>query len=199
MSKILPWTLLCLLLVVFGYFIYYPQKLIRENKDEINASLILKVEQLGKLELVKYDLRDVLEFTQTNRLMPDEKILLLVAGEAVGCIDLMKLQTSDIQHYNDSVFITLPAPELCYSKLNHEQCKVYDVSTAKLFDKTTLVEEAFKDAEKRIENIAYASGILEKSKNNAVLLLQPLFENLTKKKVVLSFLPDVSKIELEKK
>ncbi|GAB4337830.1 MAG: hypothetical protein OHK0038_16330 [Flammeovirgaceae bacterium] len=199
MSKILPWSLFFIVLLVFGYFIYYPQKLLREDKEAINTSLILKIEQLGRLELVKYDLRDVLEFEQTNQLMPNEKILLLVAGEAVGCIDLMKIQSTDIQHSNDSIFITLPFPELCYVKLHHEKCKVYDVSVTKLFDKTKLVEGAFKDAEKRIENIAYASGILEKSKNNAVLLLQPLFENLTKKKVVLSFLPETNRIELKNK
>ncbi|MTI19707.1 DUF4230 domain-containing protein, partial [Fulvivirga sp. RKSG066] len=99
---ILPWLLLV------GY-------LVKENLDsaettvEIETTAILQeVEALGKLELVKYNFKEITElkeiskkYLQIFQLGPDSKIALISSGEAVGCIDMTQLKLDDIRKEKD--------------------------------------------------------------------------------------------------
>lgn len=206
--RALPWLLIVVLASALIYFWVKKQMtfdwLLKSEPTEtevayqVGSAMITKMEQLGKLELVKYELKDVAEFTKKNRILSDDKILMLIAGEAVGCIDLRKLDSTDINHMGDTVNIMLPNPELCYYKLNHDQCKVYDLTLTKMFDKTSLVEDAYRKAENRIEEIALQSGILEKSKENAELILRPILESISGKTVFIQFPPAADSLRLLK-
>jgi hypothetical protein len=155
-----------------------------------NHNIVLeKMEELGKLELVKYKFKDVLEHTIEYDWYPDSKAVLIISGEAVGCIDLKKIKQEDIdQSYKDSIYIRLPEPELCYYKINHNESRIYD-SKHGLNDAAKLVGEAYKEAEKKMKVVALETGILEQTKKNAEIMLKPLFESISKKKVFFTASP----------
>lgn len=163
-----------------------------ENKIEVTSDVVLeKMEMLGKLELTKFTIKDVLEKKIIKPYWFDEKVLFIAVGEAAGCIDLTKVQEGDIIINEETIAIDLPAPEICYSKLNHERSKVYDIS-GDYFKLNTQenIEEVYKLAEARIEQNAKELGVIEQTKNNALLIIKPLFETLSGKKITLTFRED---------
>ncbi|AFM04658.1 hypothetical protein Fleli_2283 [Bernardetia litoralis DSM 6794] len=189
-----------LLVLLIGFGLYYitirkdTQELLkpRETITETNFKTVLEeVESLGKLELVKYNFKDVVEHTQKNGYSSvlDSKVLLIVAGEAVGCMDLTRIKNENITEVGDSVYVHLPAPELCYSRIDLQKSKVYDSESLPFIQDDNLVGEAFAKAEKQIEKAALESGILIQTQAMAKTMLKPLLENLTKKTVILTFEP----------
>lgn len=190
--------LLVVLLVGFG--LYYvtirkdAQKLLQpiETVTETNFKTVLEeVESLGKLELVKYNFKDVVEHTQKNGYSSvlDSKVLLIVAGEAVGCMDLTRTTAENITEVGDSIYVHLPAPELCYYKIDLQKSKVYDSESLPFIQDDNLVGEAYAKAEKQIEKAALESGILIQTQAMAKTMLKPFLENITKKTVFLTFEP----------
>ncbi|VTP97303.1 DUF4230 domain-containing protein [Sphingobacterium daejeonense] len=141
---------------------------------------------MGKLELVKYRLSDVVEHKNMTAYLPDASVLLIIKADAVGCIDLSKLTPEDVKVMEDSVTINLPKPEICYVKIDHKSSKVYDTKMA-FFREATLVDEAFKAAEEEITRQVNKSDILEQTKNNATHVLRPLLEGLGYSKINLTF------------
>lgn len=164
----------------------------KENKIEVTSDVVLeKMETLGKLELTKLTIKDVLE---KKIIKPywvdwfDEKVLFIAVGEAAGCIDLTQVQEGDITISEESISIELPQPEICYTKLNHARSKVYDISGDYLNLSTQKrIEEVYKLAEGKIEENALELGIIDESKKNAQLIIKPLFETLSGKNVTLTF------------
>ncbi len=189
-----------LVVLLIGFGLYYvtvrkdAKELLepRETVTETSFQTVLEeVESLGKLELVKYNFKDVVEHKQKNGYSSvlDSKVLLIVAAEAVGCMDLTRIKAEDITEVGDSIYVHLPAPELCYYKIDHQKSKVYDSESMPFMKDDNLVGEAFAKAEKQIEKSALESGILVQTQAMAKTMLQPLLENLTKKTVFLTFEP----------
>ncbi|MDR0232320.1 MAG: DUF4230 domain-containing protein [Dysgonamonadaceae bacterium] len=145
-----------------------------------------KVEALGKLELVRMNIKDVMEHKLIRQWLPNASALLIISGEAVGCIDLQKVEAEDIVIQKDTLRIKLPAPELCYFKIDHKNSKVYETKF-NYFTGINLVEEAFKEAEKQLWETALESGILDRTKENTIIILKPFFEGLGFKQVEISF------------
>ncbi len=187
--RLLP-SLLLLCLAVYAthriYTVFFPAQSVTRKTA---ATLIVEnIETLGKLELVRYQLSDVSEYTKKRPFpVTDDRIMLVISGEAVGCIDLEKISVQDIHTQGDTVFVTLPDPEICHYRLNHQKSKVYDMTFTKLFDKTDLIEEAFKMAEARVLALALETDILEQTRTNAALVLRPLLESVSGKTVILDF------------
>jgi hypothetical protein len=155
-----------------------------ENNTEVTQQLVLQqVSSMGKVELVNYQFRDVVESEIQKTLLPNAKALLIISGKAVGCIDLTKITATDINQHSDSLFIRLPAPVICQSAVDHSQSRVYDVSLFSILDQSTLIDEAYKKAEEKINDTAIQMGILEQTKTNADKILKPLLEKLSGKKV----------------
>ncbi len=189
-----------LVVLLLGFGVYYiilrkdAKELLTpiETVRETNFKTVLEeVESLGKLELVKYNFKDVVEHTQKNGYSSvlDSKVLLIVAGEAVGCMDLTRIKTEDITQVGDSVFVHLPAPELCYYKIDLQKSKVYDSESLPFIADDNLIGEAYAKAEKQIEKAALESGILLQTQAMAKTMLQPFLEKITKKTVFLTFEP----------
>lgn len=150
-------------------------------------SIVLKeITALGKLELVRYRFKDIVEHNQVRAVLPNAKAILIVEGEATGCIDLTKLTAADIRPDADTVVVRLPQPELCGWKINHERSRVYDTQYG-FMDESQLVNEAFQQAEKQIQQSALNSGILEQTKRNADQMLRPVLEKVSGKKVILTY------------
>jgi hypothetical protein len=155
------------------------------QKIDIHNIVLEKVEDLGKLELVKYTFRDVYEHKEVGTLSTD-KVVLIIAGEAVGCVDLKKIKKTDILERNDSLIVSMPKPEICYYKIDQKNSRVYD-SFYLTTNSANLFARAYKEAEKAIKKTAEQSNILEQTQINAKQLLKPLFEQISKKKVILKF------------
>ena len=145
-----------------------------------------RIETLGKLELVRMNIRDVMEHKFTRQWLPNASALLIISGEAVGCIDLQKVKPENIVINKDALKIQLPAPELCYCKINHENSKVYE-TRFDYFTGINLVDNAYKEAEKYLREASIESGILDRTKESAIVVLKPFFEGLGFKQVEIYF------------
>lgn len=184
---------------VLGYLLLNEQKveLVSEVKPETShATVLQEIERLGKLELVRYRLKDILEHKATQKKLFMEfksKVVLVVSGEAVGCIDLTKMTDSDLRTLGDSLYVRLPEPELCYAKVNHDESKVYNAEMSYFVDvdASEMVDDAYRAAEAQISASALKGGILEEARRNGELLLRPLFEKVSGKTVIFAeMLPD---------
>lgn len=185
LRSLLPWVLVLLA----GWFIWkklMPHWLKTEDKITVTHNTVLtKVEALGRLELVRYNFKDVVEYKKEIQFLPDSRSVLIVSGEAVGCLDLSKVRKQDIVFPDDSTMLVyLPKPEICYSKIDHAKSKILFMENT-YFQDAELVDEAYKYAEKNIARSANHSGILKQTERNAERMLKPLLEAFSGRKVIL--------------
>lgn len=175
--------------IVAGGYFFLKDRFFASHKELKEDVMIEKIIAMGKLELVKYAMKDVIEQKEVRAILPDKRVLFVAVGEVTGCIDLTKLQKKDIvQVGQDSVTIVLPDPEICYVKLDHQKSKVYDVSGTWFQDDTKdMVEGIYKIAEQRLLKNAADMQILSKTKQNALLIFKPMLENISGKKVTITF------------
>jgi hypothetical protein len=184
--KILSYVVLILL----GIFVWEKVKTMNFLKaDEVKTThniVIKEIVSLGKMELVKYSFRDVVEQEIVRDFLPDPKAILIVQGEAVGCIDLSKITEKDLARSGDTLILNLPNPEVCYHKIDHSKSKIYKTDYA-FMNEAVLLDQAYRKAEEQILKTALDSDILEQTKKNAELILKPLLENISSKKVVIKY------------
>lgn len=188
--KLLPW----LIVILLALWVYLTFKSAQNTETVINRSAVLqKIESLGKLELVRYNFKEITEVKEISKeyfrifkLGPDSKIALISEGQAVGCIDLTRITENDITIKNDTLYFRLPEPEICYYKLDMENTRIYSLQTNPMKDEKAFIQKAYKHAEREIKESAIKSGILEQTRSNAELILKPFLEEITGKKVVLT-------------
>ncbi len=172
----------------------------------VNNDIILQqLEAIGKLELIKYHFKEITEVKATsqwkaffNSYSPDMKAALITSGVAVGCLDLTLLTKEDIVLKEDEILVYLPNPELCQYKVDLEKSRIYHLETGILATDTEekkFIETVYSQAEHQIKKAAYASGILDKTKENADTIIKPLIEKITNKKVKLVFGMNTQKID----
>ncbi len=182
---VLPWFIL----VFLAFFLWKKCKPdFLEKKPAVTVThntILTKIEALGRLELVRYNFKDVVEYNKEIDFLPDSRTVLVVGGEAVGCLDLRKITEQDLVYEGDSVLnVYLPAPEICYFKVNHNQSKVLVMENT-YFRDAELVDQAYKYAEMNVERSARNSGILQQTEVNAEKILKPLLESFSGRKVFL--------------
>jgi hypothetical protein len=154
---------------------------------QTSHNLVLKeMAVLGKLELSNFSFRDVVEQELIRDYLPNPKAILIVQGEAIGCLDLTKIKPDDIATKDDTLIVHLPEPELCSYRIDHSKSRIYDTEYA-FMNEQALINEAYTSAEAKIKQSALDMGILEQTKKNAELVLKPLLESISGKKVVLLF------------
>ena len=207
----LPWILLVIILFLWFLGFQFPGKGGKNKVEVVNTRLILeKVEELGKIELIKYNYHEIFDYQQLSEgkikgstalrqfdYSPDLKAVLITRGEAVGCIDLTQLRLTDILFQNDTLIVHLPDPELCYYKLDLENTRVYDFERSSWWSRIFpdeeetkgVIEGAYREAERQIRISALESGILEETKNNAEAMLRPLIEKFADKPVIFIYHP----------
>ena len=186
-SLIIVLSVVSLLFLVFIFFYFKHEFFV--TRTELNDDIMVeKITDMGKLELVKYSMKDVLEKKEIRTFLPDQRILFVAAGEATGCIDLTKVKKDDIVSTGDSTTVFLPKPEICYVKLDHDRSRVYDVSGAWFpSDTKEMVEDIYKVAEKKLLENALNMEILKKTEENAVLIFKPMLENISGRKIGIKF------------
>jgi hypothetical protein len=180
--RVLPW----LILLIAGYLFISKKFSINTSIESKHQLLVEKIEAIGKLELVRYQISDVLEHKNKTDFLPEASVLLIVKADAVGCIDLTKITRKDIEIDADTAVVNLPQPEICYVKIDHKNSRVYDTKMA-FFREGGLVDEAYKAAEKKVTAEVNKSDILAQTKTNALNVLKPIIEGLGYKNVRLTF------------
>jgi len=209
--KLFFWLFPWLIIITIGWWAWYnwsdidlfPEKELGEIQTHI---LVLeKMESLGKLELTKYQFQEIAEIQQVGKefynlfkLENDSRAVLISRGEAVGCIDLTKMEVRHIQLTGDTLIVQLPPPELCYFKLNLDKTTVYALETGLFTSEKTFIEKAYKTAEQQIRQSALQSGILQQAKENAEMLLKPLLEEISGKHVILIYNLNTVKVRRER-
>jgi hypothetical protein len=180
-----------LILLALGIFIWrsFKEALLGKPREEVQVShntVLNKIENLGRMELVRYNFKDVVEYKKEySRWLPDSRSVLIVTGEAVGCIDMSQVKAGDVQFTNDTtITISLPEPEICYFKIDHSKSRVLHMENT-YFQDAELVEEGYKFAEQNVRRAALNAGILEQTAQNADKILKPMLEGLTGKRILL--------------
>lgn len=174
-------------LLIFLFF-YIKHELTSSRTEITDTGMVQKIASMGKLELVKYTMKDIIEQKEIHTILPDSRILFLAVGEVTACIDLTKIKKSDITQSRDTVIVFLPQPEICYAKLDHQKSMVYDITGAWFPDNTRdMVEGVYKLAEKRIYDNARQMDVLGMARQNAQLIFKPLLQSISGKTVILNF------------
>lgn len=166
----------------------------REEEPEATVkheTVLQEIESMGRLELVRYRFKDIVELTEKNSPylgifdVPDSKVALITVGEATGCIDLRKITSEDVIFQGDTILIHLPQPELCYYKLDLSKSRVYSVDKQVYFkEDSKLLEKAYKKAEEQMRTAALKSGILNQTRENAEQVLRPLLEKVSGRRII---------------
>ncbi|WMN12171.1 DUF4230 domain-containing protein [Marivirga salinae] len=208
--RLIPWIIVLVLLV----FLWLKRlgDFTTPEKSQFESTLVLQeIEKLGKLELVKYNYKEVVEMENVAKryldlgyfYIPggqDQKAILIAQGEAVACIDLQKIKKEDIELKQDTLIVNLPQPEICYYKVNLQNSKFYDLKTSSDNKKAAdFVDEVYAKAEAQIKDAALQSGILADAKNMSSSVLKPFLENITGVTVILNFSekPEAIRFELD--
>ncbi len=189
---------------LYNRFFNEPEKTVQEPVITHNT-VLTQITRMGKLELVKYNFRDIVEYEKgmtdyqtLNQYLDKARTVLIVNGEAVGCIDLTKVKAGDIIEGDSSVIVYLPEPELCVYKINHDKSKVYDTRNTYFQEEGQLVNEAYVAAEKKVRQSALDMGILQQTQENAQQILRPFLEQVAGKKVILRQRPKGDFSELDR-
>lgn len=186
-SDLIPFALA----IGLGLFVFWVYRgLGFSEKEEVkHEAVVERIRLMGKVQLVQFHIRDVVEYkVERNLFLPDSKVLMIVAGEIGACIDLQKLKDSDVKRGETKTVITLPAPEICYVKVNHERSTIYDKkSWMFLDDDAELMDKAYKEAEKFLNRPDVQEPALTEARKNAPTILAPVFEKIAGQPVEIEF------------
>lgn len=160
--------------------------------------IVQQIEELGNLEVVKYNIQDMMEYEMVRRWLPNSKASLKIAGEVIACVDLTKIEKDDIFTDKDSVSMILPIPEICHYKIDHSRSKVYNIEYG-LWETANLVDEAYKNAEQHIYQEALNMGIAKESRENTIKVLTPILRGLGFTKIHIGFKTPEETLNAEKK
>lgn len=131
MRTLLRYAVIGLLGVGAGVLLYYylsrPAAVPGSPAVEQHNLLIEQVKALGQIELLQYQVRDVLRREWTY-LVPftRSKVLLVVAGEARICMDFAGVQVVEADWDHRTLKLALPEPTLCLVRVDPAQSQVYD-------------------------------------------------------------------------
>lgn len=196
--RLLPW-LIVLLLLAFLWIRRMASYATPEQFSIEQTTILQEVEALGKLELVKYRFKEVIEAEELAKRYldfgifyfpagQDQKAVLIAKGEAVACIDLTKLDSKDFQIERDTIFINMPSPELCYYKVDLDKSSFYDLETSRDNKKASeFIDKVYRKAENQMKEAAIESGILMDAEKMASMVLNPFFKGMTNKTVIINF------------
>ena len=185
-----------LIFIAIGWWLLDKFNWFQKAKEEpvvtvSHETVLQEIESMGKLELVRYRFKDIVELKEKNAAylgifdVPDSKVALITVGEATGCIDLRKIKAEDVIFQGDTILVHLPEPELCYYKLDLSKSRIYSVDKQVYFkSEGSLLEKAYKKAEEQMRVAALKSGILKQTRENAQQVLGPLLEKVSGKHII---------------
>jgi len=169
-----------------------------EEKETISVHSIVveKVTGMGKMELVKIEFQDVVTHEVQIDYLPDPKVMLKVFGETVACVDFAQIDSANIHVQGDTLLLDMPAPEICYSKIDHEQSEIVETWYTSIYqDGQKLIDQAYEISERKMTEAAISQDIYGQAEVQAEKMLAPLLAQLTQKQVFLRF-PTVKEVPM---
>ena len=146
--------------------------------------VITHVNALGRLETTEFAMRTVIDLgNDPSNLWEDifgsDQVMLLAEGEVVAGFDLDKVTEEDIEVQGTRIRITLPAPEILYSRIDNERTHVYERNTGFLVEPDkTLESRARQLAEEAITKWATERDIHEAAASAGVIRMENLLRSL---------------------
>ena len=158
-----------------------------------NPELLSEIKDIGNLQVTKFSVNCTLEDTVKNdslvafKLPVDRKIFLIINGEVDACISLNGIGKEDVKENNDTIYILLPEPFLCNTKINYKQSKIYDANFNSHYVDQDVLEKIFPGAGNNLKAEAIRIGILDQAKENTRKILSILISNESKNKIIFEF------------
>lgn len=195
-ARLIKYIIIFLVGTIIGALATYQHMKTEPEDIYITHSIIVdKIESMGKLEVVKYNIQDIIEYKKMRQWLPNAKTALLINGEIIACVDLSKITENRVVISGDSVLLHLPPPEICHVKVDHSTSRVYDM-TYGLWETTSLMDEAYKHAEKELIRQAKKIELTQKARENTTLVLTPLLSAFGYNHIIIMF--DDEKISIGK-
>lgn len=201
-------SLLVLAALASVFFLYILPNMVKDTfvpdfkpKEIIQVHTIVleEVQGLSKMELSKYVFNDDFRYQYKIDNWPDPIIDMKAYGEVVACVDFSKVDSNDIKVIGDTLILSLPDPEICYAKIDHNKSQITETHYTKIYPETEkLYQNAYKAAENRMNVEALNFGILDSARFGAEKTLVPLLKNLTQKDVFIKFPPRKISPKVEK-
>jgi hypothetical protein len=147
--------------------------------------IIFDIRDLGRLETTEFAMRTVIDLENDpsnlwQEIFGTDKLMLVAEGEVVAGFDLQKIDPKkDIQAQGTTVKITLPAPEILYSRIDNEKTYVYERKTGLLTQPDpTLEGRARLLAEKNLTEWAEQRGIQQQAETSGRVYLENFLRSL---------------------
>ncbi len=147
--------------------------------------IIFDINDLGRLETTEFAMRTVVDLENDpsnlwQKVFGTDQLLLMAEGEVVAGFDLQKVdQKKDVRVQGSSVKITLPPPEILYSRVDNEKTYVYERKTGLLVPPDpTLEGRARLLAEQNMVEWAEQRGIYQKAEVAGRVYLENFLRSL---------------------
>ena len=171
--------------LAIGYFIF-DIKQVKNEKYTVNKdgqAVIKEIQKLQRLETSSFTIEKIIEMqkqgNEMEQLLFGDKILLIASGQVVAGFDFSKIATQSVSLNNDTIVLTLPPPEILFSRLDNQKTRVYDRKQG-FFTKgdKDLESKAREEAEKSIRQSACDGGILIQASEQGEKQLKAFFSML---------------------
>lgn len=188
-KKLIPLILFIILFGCIALIIYLLKSDVKEERTIVSHAIVVQqIEEMGKLEVVKYNIQDMMEYEKVRKWLPNSRATLKIVGEVIGCVDLTLISEQDIVTEGDSVSLMLPMPEICHYKIDHSRSRVYNMEYG-LWETAEVVEDAYRKAEDQIYQQAQSMGIEKESRENTIKVLTPILRGMGFTKIYIGFKP----------
>ena len=144
---------------------------------EVTApDVVERIQQLNRLETVKYSLDTVIEGQESNPVLPDalagDKILMIVHGSTVAGVDLSQIKPENIEIRDTmngrSIQLTLPSPHVFETTVDESKSRVYSRDTGIFVHADPNLESMTRaKAQADLQRAALNDGILDAARTNA--------------------------------
>jgi len=96
---------------------------------ESQALVIERLKALGQLQLLEYQVRDVVS-RQWRYAVPfaSSRLLMVVAGQATVCMDFSQVRIEEADWTGRRIRLRLPPPYLCSVRVDPNASQIYDAS-----------------------------------------------------------------------
>jgi hypothetical protein len=155
--------------------------------------VITHIKSLGRLETTEFAMRTIIDLENEpsnvwENIFGTDRLMLVAEGEVVAGLDLSKVEPENIVVRGATVNITLPQPEILYSRIDNERTFVYERKTG-LFRKIdkTLESRARQLAEQSMVDWAVQRDIYSKAADSAQIRIENLLRSLGFTEIVIQF------------
>lgn len=138
--------------------------------------VVEKIQQLNRLETVKYSLDTVVEGGESNAVLPDalagDKLLMIVHGSSIAGVDLSQLKSENVQISETangrSIQLTLPPAQIFQTSIDESKSRVYSRTTGIFVSADPNLESMTRvKAQAELQQAALNDGILDAARTNA--------------------------------